>query len=232
MRSRVPAQSVAEESGPLDLVPGVPTLPFAEFTRPFHDYARQTRLAVGAMFELTYRCNFDCVHCYVVQPGREGELTTAEVLRILEELREVGTLFLTFTGGDPLTRPDFELIWVAARRLGFVVSLFTNAALIKQRHLDLFRRYPPHKVEVTLYGSDEAIYEQVTRRANMRALVLRNVDRLRALGIDVFLKGVGLGGLPDQFPSLLEEARQRGVEGFVKFDNQITVRTELYKLLN
>lgn len=211
---------------PQGLLPEIPALSFAEFSGDFHRRAARERIPVGAMLELTYRCNFDCVHCYVVQPSARGELATREVLRILRELRDVGALFLTLTGGEILTRPDFEAIYLAAKELGFVVSLFTNAALIKERTLALFQRYPPHKVEVTLYGAGEETYRAVTRRRNMHRLVLQNVDRMRELGIDVFLKGVGLDLNRDELPGILEEARQRGVEGHFKYDNQITVRTD------
>jgi radical SAM protein with 4Fe4S-binding SPASM domain len=178
------------------------------------------------MIELTYACNFDCVHCYVVQPSARGELDTSDVLRVLDELKAAGTLFLTFTGGEALRRPDFEEIWIRAKTLGFITNLFTNAALVKDKTLRLFERYPPNKVEVTLYGANEATYQAVTQRKNMHALVLANVDALLALGISVHLKAVGLAENGDDLEAILQEVRARGLEGFFKFDNQITARTD------
>ena len=63
----------------------------ADLVRPYrprcHDVGQTLSLditgvwpEVSAHVELTYRCNFDCVHCYVVQPHTTGELSTAEVL--------------------------------------------------------------------------------------------------------------------------------------------------------
>ena len=34
---------------------------------------------------------------------------------------------MRFTGGEPLLRPDFEELYLHARRLGMKVLLFTNA---------------------------------------------------------------------------------------------------------
>jgi radical SAM protein with 4Fe4S-binding SPASM domain len=199
---------------------------YAEFQNALHSHARAERVPLSALFELTYRCNFDCVHCYVVEARPKGELETWEVLRILGELREAGTLFLTLSGGEVLTRPDFEEIYLAAKRHGFVLSIYSNAALIKGRALELLASHPPAKLEVTLYGSSEPTYAQVTRRHNMYRLVLENVDRLRARGVTVHLKTVGLTSNRGEYGAIANEAKQRGVEGFFRMDNVVTVRTD------
>ena len=55
------------------------------------------RLPFAVHFDLTYRCNERCVHCYLDHEDY-GEFTTAEILRVLEELAAAGTLQLTFSG--------------------------------------------------------------------------------------------------------------------------------------
>ena len=84
---------------------------------------------VSVHFDLTYRCNERCVHCYLDHDDH-GELTTAECLNILEELAQAGTLFLTFSGGEIFLRPDLYQILAAARRLHFDISLKSNALLV------------------------------------------------------------------------------------------------------
>jgi MoaA/NifB/PqqE/SkfB family radical SAM enzyme len=54
-------------------------------------------------FDLTYRCNERCIHCYVDHDDR-GEMDTAEVRRVLEELSQAGTLFTTFDTSTCLLR--------------------------------------------------------------------------------------------------------------------------------
>ena len=56
-------------------------------------------LPLNVHFDLTYRCNERCVHCYLDHEDY-GEVTTAEVKRVLDELATAGTLFLTFSGGE------------------------------------------------------------------------------------------------------------------------------------
>ena len=80
-------------------------------------------------FDLTYRCNERCVHCYLDHEDH-GELTTEECLEILEQLAQASALFLTLSGGEIFLRKDLEAILACARRLHFDVRMKTNALLI------------------------------------------------------------------------------------------------------
>jgi radical SAM protein with 4Fe4S-binding SPASM domain len=183
------------------------------------------RLATTVLFEITYRCNFDCAHCYVVQPGTEGELSTSEVLDVLEQLRDLGVLFLALSGGEALTRPDFETIYTRAKELGFLVQVFTNGALIKERHLELFRRLPPQRVEITLYGASEGVYEEVTRRRGMFDLVMSRVRALLAAGVPVYLKAVDLTLNHHELGQIRGLAAEHGTPRF-RSDQHITERLD------
>jgi len=119
--------------------------------------------------ELTERCNNDCIHCCINLPASDGsahdkEIETSQVERILQEAASLGALQVRFTGGEPLLRPDFEEIYLFARRLGLKVLLFTNARLITARLADLLARIPPLvPIEVTVYGMKRESYEAVSR---------------------------------------------------------------------
>ena len=119
--------------------------------------------------EVTERCNNDCIHCCVNLPGGDAaaqarEMTTAYVSDILRQAADLGCMVVRFTGGEPLVRPDFEELYLSARRLGIQVLLFTNACLITPRLADLFTRIPPlEPIEITVYGMCRESYEAVTR---------------------------------------------------------------------
>ena len=98
------------------------------------------RRPLSVHFDLTYRCNERCVHCYLDHDDH-GELTTAECIDVMEDLTREGTLFLTFSGGEIFLRPDLYEILAAARRLHFDISLKTNALLAtKERAVRFFSR--------------------------------------------------------------------------------------------
>lgn len=78
--------------------------------------------------ELTHRCPLHCVYCSnpVELRKREEELNTGEWLRVLEEASGLGVVQVHFTGGEPLLRPDLEILVRRARELGMFVNLITS----------------------------------------------------------------------------------------------------------
>ena len=84
-------------------------------------------------WNLTYKCNLRCEHCYI-NAGPDAdypELSPGEVVRVAEEIAELGSPLVVFTGGEPLAT---EKLWLAAEhfaRLGRPrMSLSTNGTLI------------------------------------------------------------------------------------------------------
>ena len=100
-------------------------------------------------------------------------------------------LQVRFTGGEPLLRPDFEELYLFARRLGLAVLLFTNARRVTPGLADLLARMPPREpVEVTVYGMHRESYEAVSRVPGSYAQFRRGVDLLLERGVPFVVKGV------------------------------------------
>ncbi|TKB66493.1 MAG: radical SAM protein [Nitrospira sp.] len=125
--------------------------------------ALQTRRPEGVTFELTYGCNFKCVHCY--NPTHRAlpyELTTSEICEILNQIADLGVLTVTFTGGEPSVRPDIDDILRHARQQGLIIHLMTNATRITPSFTDLLHEVGVSQIEVSIYGATETVYEQMT----------------------------------------------------------------------
>ena len=145
--------------------------------------------------ELTERCNNNCVHCCINLPADDRaaearELSTAEWKSLLEQVASVGYLSIRFTGGEPLLREDFEELYMAARRLGLKVILFTNATLITPHLASLFSRIPPlEKIEVSVYGMHKESYEAVSRVPGSFEAARRGIDLLLENDVPFVVKG-------------------------------------------
>ncbi len=151
------------------------------------------RIATSGAFDLTYRCNLRCVHCYAAhlhaQPASTaGELSTDEVIRLVREAAGAGCLYLLLSGGEPLLRRDFSIIYEGCRRMGIVVTVFSNATLVTQQHVDVFREYPPHAVEVSIYGATQRTYEIVSSVKGSYARAMKGIESLLNAGVNVRLK--------------------------------------------
>ena len=161
--------------------------------REVFDRACKNRLPMFGAFDLTYRCNFRCVHCYaghLVGQSRAAadELTTKQAIDLLRAAADEGCLFMLLSGGEPLLREDFLEIYEAAKRLGLIVSVFTNGSLLTERHADAFTELPPHVVEVSVYGATEATSELVTGVPGSHGRTRRGIELLLERGVPVVLK--------------------------------------------
>ena len=116
------------------------------------------------LFELTYRCNLDCIHCYCKgSEGLEKEFTTQEIKDILDQIHKEGCLEITFTGGEPLIREDFLEIYSYAKEKGFVITIFTNGLLFTEKIIEYLVKSPPFSIEITLNGITGPTYESITQ---------------------------------------------------------------------
>lgn len=202
---------------------------------PIQDFGLWAKLAdrrvpFGFELELTARCNLDCRHCYVNLPvgdraAEAAELKAGEILGLGTEAVELGALWCTLTGGEPLLRPDFPDIYLGLKKLGLLVSVYTNAAAVSDQHITLFRAYPPRDIEVTVYGVTAEAYERVTRRPGSFAMFRRGLDRLLEAGIKVRLKAMALRSTLAEMDEIARFCRAR-TKDYYRFDPWLHLRTD------
>ena len=146
------------------------------------------RLPYSVLFELTARCNMNCVHCYLQNVHDTKDLSYDKIIQIIDILYEKGIVFLTFTGGEILLRKDFVDIYLYAKKKGFLVELFTNGYLFDDKIIGVLAEYPPLLVDISLYGASENTYCKVTGLQNAFTRVIQNCKKLKKAGIRVSLK--------------------------------------------
>ncbi len=119
------------------------------------------RNPIDATFELTVRCNMHCKMCMFRQNGIENkELTAEEWIKISEDAAEMGTGSLLITGGEPMLRQDFCEIYEGIYKNGFIITLYTNATLVDDRIMAVLKKYPPHKIGISIYGASPETYKK------------------------------------------------------------------------
>ena len=186
------------------------------------------RIPLSFDLEATARCNNNCRHCYInLPPGDKAalhdELTLDEISHIADQAVSLGTLWCLITGGEPLIREDFLDLYRLLKKKGLLVSVFTNACLVTEKHIKLFRDYPPRDIEITVYGATEETYERVTRISGSYAAFRRGLDQLLEGGIKFDLKTMALRSNVHELPAIARFCRER-TENFFRFDPILQLR--------
>jgi radical SAM protein with 4Fe4S-binding SPASM domain len=198
--------------------------------------AERRRLPLSFDLEVTSRCNNDCRHCCINLPAgdrgaRDSELTLPEIERFADEAVALGSLWCLVTGGEPLLREDFVDIYMALKRRGLLVSVFTNACLVGEEHVELFRRYPPRDLEVTVYGATRETYERVAQKKGSYSSFRRGVDRLLNGGLHVRFKAMAIRSNAHELAEIARFCRDRSSDYF-RFDPVLHLRYDRDPLRN
>jgi radical SAM protein with 4Fe4S-binding SPASM domain len=195
---------------------------------PLWDKLAAKRAPVSFDLEVTARCNNDCRHCYINLPAadsaaRAAELSLEEILDIARQAAHMGAVWCLLTGGEPLLREDFTAMYLGLKRLGLLVSVFTNACLITPAHVELFKTYPPRDIEVSVYGATPETYEAVTRRPGSFAAFTRGLDLLLGSGVRVRLKAMALRSTVHELDEISHFCRER-TKDYYRFDPLLHLR--------
>ena len=141
-------------------------------------------------WELTYRCNLSCPHCYCLHDSERKELTLEEIKYILDRLARMQSLFITFSGGEILMRRDFFDIAHYARSKGFALKLMTNGTLITDEAADNIGEIEPFSVEMSLYASDAELHDRMIGKKGSFEKTIKAFELLRERGIKTVVKSL------------------------------------------
>jgi radical SAM protein with 4Fe4S-binding SPASM domain len=134
----------------------------SELLREMNSTAQRLGIPLGVQLDLTYRCNERCVHCYL-DHNDHGEMSTAEIKDLLDQMAAASVFFLTLSGGEILMRRDFFEILEHARRLMFCVKLKTNAVMIHEAEADRIQALAPESVQISVYSHRPEVHDAITK---------------------------------------------------------------------
>lgn len=203
-------------------------LGYGAFTSQIRQAAISARRPLSVAVELTHRCPLSCRHCYNNLPQGDAassrELTVAEHQRFVDELAEIGCLWLLYTGGEIFARKDFFPIYDHAHDRGMLVTLFTNGVLVNERAVEHLSQRRPFSIEITVYGASNATYERMTGLRDGYDRCLRAIELLSAARLPLKLKTVPTTHNVEDVGALRQFAERLGVP--FKFDALVNPRTD------
>ncbi len=165
----------------MSAAPGVPR------TRPLVDHFQEGLDApICLTWELTYACNLACIHCLSSSGRRDPrELSTAECMRVVDELQRMQVFYVNIGGGEPTVRRDFwELVdYATAHDVG--VKFSTNGSRITQDIAARLAASDYVDVQISLDGATAEINDAV-RGVGSYATAVGAMERLAEAGFRGF----------------------------------------------
>ena len=158
----------------------------------FHK-AIKNHIPIWGTFELSPLCNFNCKMCYVHQQADDLKKMGKSIktpdfwLELARQAKEQGMLYLLLTGGEPFLYPDFWMLYEELVKMGFVISINSNGSLIDEKIIEKLKKYPPARINITLYGASDETYERLCGIKKGYSRTIRSIQLLKEAGISVKL---------------------------------------------
>ncbi|MEE8408578.1 MAG: radical SAM protein [Myxococcota bacterium] len=188
------------------------------------EHAEEAVVPISVQIELTGRCNLHCSHCFLDIIHPPEELSVDQWTDVIDQLADLGTLFLSITGGEPFLRRDTFDIAEHARAAGMALTLLTAGTRFRDGDLDRIAAMHPLAVNISLYAANPSVHDAITRRPGSHKKTLASAVGLRQRGVPVILKTPILKPTIDEVQGIVDIAHRIGAE--YTFDPTIITRRD------
>lgn len=156
-------------------------------------------------------CPLGCICCYADYGSImniEKPLGTKEWKEIIDKCRDAGIPMLTFTGGEPLTRPDIvELVQYSS---WFVTRLNTSGYILTKLLAQKLHDASLDGIQITLYSNDPEIHDALVGRKGAFEKTIEGIKNALDSGLSVSIN-TPLVERNKDYTSLIRFAHQLGV---------------------
>ncbi len=167
------------------------------------------------IWNLIRRCNLACKHCYSISADTDfpGELSTAEVYTVMDDLKGFKVPVLILSGGEPLLRPDIFDISRRAKAMGFYVGLSTNGTLIDDGMIDRIAGIGYDYVGISIDGLQKT-HDRFRRLDGAYDASMKAIRLCHARGIKVGMRFTMTQDNAHELPELLNLMEAEGIDKF------------------
>jgi len=167
---------------------------------------------LSVQLDLTYRCNERCVHCYLDHDDH-GEMTTAEIKHLLDEMAEAGVFVLSLSGGEIFLRKDLlEILEYARFQRQFCVKLKTNAIMIREREAARLREIGVESIQISIYSHRHEVHDGITLVPGSLQRSITAAKFLKSQGLRVIFANVLMVQNAHDYQGVRALAEELGIE--------------------
>jgi mycofactocin radical SAM maturase len=137
------------------------------------DMARMgLRAPVNVTWEITLKCNLQCVHCLSdAGTALKEELTTEECRALVDQLTTLRVFQVNIGGGEPFIRSDFLDLLGYSHEKGLVTCVSTNGMLIDDQLAKRLSQYTMLYLQVSLDGATSEVNDPIRGDGTYRKIL-------------------------------------------------------------
>lgn len=169
---------------------------------------------LSASVYLTNACNLDCAFCYVKQARPDtGTMPRAMFDRVIRDLGELGLVYLSLTGGEPLLLPDVVARVAQAHAAGIpYIHMVSNAELLTVEQARALHAAGLTELSVSLDGWQEG-HDRRRGRTGLFAQVWPLLQEIRRAvpGLLLVVNSVVMDDNLDELRTLCAATRAAGL---------------------
>ncbi len=141
-------------------------------------------------WEITYKCNLKCLHCYVESPRVVDELSTDEALKVVRDIAEMGFVTVALSGGEPLLRRDIIQIASELYQYGVNPVIVTNGTLLTRETVTKLAKAGVKHVQISIDSFNEEVHDWFRGGKGVLHRALEGLCNCVENGIDVVINCV------------------------------------------
>jgi len=138
-------------------------------------------------WQITNECNLACLHCIEESgPGKafKDELSTEEALVIIDQLVASEVPYVSFSGGEPMVRPDFFQMVERITKGGVGLKIETNGHYLTPENCKRLKSLNIKAVQVSIDGATPASFNKMRVHGRFDT-ALNGIKNLKDAGIPI-----------------------------------------------
>jgi radical SAM protein with 4Fe4S-binding SPASM domain len=176
-------------------------------------------LPVLSEIAVTYRCNLACRFCYAGCGCRKDEEHTdipaeklKDILTIIKEEAEVPSV--SFTGGEPLLRPEVPELVRHAKSLGMWANLITNGTLADAATVEKLKEAGLDSAQVSIEAGSAPLHDSIAAHPGAFKLTRRGIENFMKAGLRVHTNTTISALNKDSLEGILDLVKSLGLKKF------------------
>ena len=115
---------------------------------------------ITLVWDITYKCNFKCLHCYINDGKKRNELSSQKLENLIKEFANCGVFYIDIGGGEPIMRMnDLSNIIKIATIADIECTVATNGWYLSKENVIKLKNNGLKRILVSVDGSNEKIHD-------------------------------------------------------------------------